>query len=158
MEFFLMNTANTSYWKGENLSYVNRSRLQLLHFRPQSQDFIPFPNIVLKGKHHVRHNFKPNFANAMKLRLSFFTFPNDTLVVGRKVSSFISACLFTTKTLQENHNLPPVIRRKLAGIWESVTEGGEASPSHPPLLSTILRILSRSPRFFARRPQIDCLE
>lgn len=146
-----MNTANTSYWKGENLSYVNRSRLQLLHFRPQSQDFTPFPNIVLKGKHHVRHNFKPNFANAMKLLLSFFTFPNDTLVVGRKVSSFYFR-------MSVYHNLPPVIRRKLAGIWESVTEGGEASPSHPPLLSTILRILSRSPRFFARRPQIDCLE
>lgn len=131
MEFFLMNTANTCYWKGESLSYVNRSRLQLLHFRPQSQDFTPFPNIVLKGKHHVRHNFKPNFANAMKLLLSFFTFPNDTLVVGRKVSSFYFRMSVYHKNLAGKPQLTSGHRAKI-GADLGISNGGRRGESFPP--------------------------
>lgn len=131
MEFFLMNTANTSYWKGESLSYVNRSRLQLLHFRPQSQDFTPFPNIVLKGKHHVRHNFKPNFANAMKLLLSFFTFPNDTLVVGRKVSSFYFRMSVYHKNLAGKPQLTSGHQAKIGGDL-GISNGGGRGESFPP--------------------------
>lgn len=131
MEFFLMNTANTCYWKGESLSYVNRSRLQLLHFRPQSQDFTPFPNIVLKGKHHVRHNFKPNFANAMKLLLSFFTFPNDTLVVGRKVSSFYFRISVYHKNLAGKPQLTSGHQAKIGGDL-GISNGGGRGESFPP--------------------------
>lgn len=126
-----MNTANTSYWKGESLSYVNRSRLQLLHFRPQSQDFTPFPNIVLKGKHHVRHNFKPNFANAMKLLLSFFTFPNDTLVVGRKVSSFYFRMSVYHKNLEGKPQLTSGHQAKIGGDL-GISNGGGRGESFPP--------------------------
>lgn len=126
-----MNTANTSYWNGENLSYVNRSRLQLLHFRPQSQDFTPFPNIVLKEKHHVRHNFKPNFANAMKLLLSFFTFPNDTLVVGRKVSSFYFRMSVYHKNLAGKPQLTSGHQAKIGGDL-GISNGGGRGESFPP--------------------------
>lgn len=126
-----MNTAKTSYWKGESLSYVNRSRLQLLHFRPQSPDFTPFPNIVLKGKHHVRHNFKPNFANAMKLLLSFFTFPNDTLVVGRKVSSFYFRMSVYHKNLAGKPQLTSGHQAKIGGDL-GISNGGGRGESFPP--------------------------